>query len=123
MANVVFPDDLADDSVEYREGRKKTVQVNLYERNPVVRQACIDHYGTTCCVCGFDFGKKYGKKCNGMIHVHHLNMVSTNDEEQLIHPVNDLRPVCPNCHMVLHSKKEGCYTLDEVVKMLNSGAE
>jgi DNA invertase Pin-like site-specific DNA recombinase len=25
-----------------------------------------------------------------------------------VDPINDLRPVCPNCHLALHSKKIGC---------------
>ena len=40
----VYPDDYLDDSIEYREGKKKSVVVNTYERNPVARQACINHY-------------------------------------------------------------------------------
>lgn len=118
VPNAIYPDDLPDSSPEYREGRKKTVQVNTYERNPAARQACINHYGVVCYVCGFDFGKAYGSKCDGMIHVHHLKMVSEADEEYIVNPENDLRPVCPNCHMVLHSKKDGCYTIEEVKEML-----
>jgi predicted HNH restriction endonuclease len=116
--NAIYPDDLPDNSPEYREGKKKTVQVNTYERNPAARQACINHYGAVCYVCGFDFGKTYGAKCDGMIHVHHLKMVSESDEEYIVNPIDDLRPVCPNCHMVLHSKKDGCYTIEAVKEML-----
>ncbi|UQZ89713.1 hypothetical protein C4J81_11050 [Deltaproteobacteria bacterium Smac51] len=118
VSNAIYPDDLPDNSSEYREGKKKTVQINIYERNPAARHACIDHYGTTCYVCGFDFGKTYGAQCNGMIHVHHLKMVSGFDEAYIVNPIDDLRPVCPNCHMVLHSKRDGCYTIEEIKKML-----
>jgi predicted HNH restriction endonuclease len=118
VPNAIYPDDLLDNSPEYREGKKKTVQVNTYERNPAARQACINHYGATCYVCGFDFGKTYGSKYDGMIHVHHLKMVSEADDEYTVNPINDLRPVCPNCHMVLHSKREEGYTIEEVKEML-----
>ena len=34
-----------------------------------------------------------------------------------VDPVKDLRPICPNCHVIVH---KGCpvYSLDEVRKML-----
>jgi predicted HNH restriction endonuclease len=118
MPYAVYPDELPDDSPEYREGKKKTVQINVYERNPVARQACINYYGAICYVCGFDFGKIYGIEYDGMIHVHHLKMVSDADEEYIVNPINDLRPVCPNCHMVLHSKRDGGCTIDEVKEMI-----
>jgi predicted HNH restriction endonuclease len=113
----IYPDELPDDSPEYREGKKKSVTVNVYERNPAARQACINRYGSTCYICGFDSGKKYGKDFEGMIHVHHIKMISETDHEYTVDPVNDLRPVCPNCHMVLHSRKNGV-TIDEVRAML-----
>lgn len=113
----VYPDDLLDNSNEYFEGEKKTVLINTYERNPAARKVCIVKYGAICFICGFDFGKVYGDECEGLIHVHHLRMVSKNDGEYILNPIDDLRPVCPNCHMVLHSKKEG-YTIEEVKNML-----
>ena len=115
--NAIYPDDLPDDSIEYREGKKKMIAVNIYERDPRARRACINHYGAKCIICDFDFGKVYSAKCEGMIHVHHLKMVSESDGEYIVNPINDLRPVCPNCHMVLHSKKDG-YTIEEVKAML-----
>jgi len=114
----VYPDENPDDSPEYREGKKKSVIVNTYERSPAARLLCIDHHGAVCAICGFDFGRVYGAECEGMIHVHHLKMISEVDNEYMIDPVEDLRPVCPNCHMVLHSKKDGCYTIEDVKKML-----
>lgn len=113
----IYPDDLPDDSPEYLEGTKKQVLVNTYERNPAARLACIKKYGTVCSICDFDFGKRYGAEFDGMIHVHHLKMVSKADGAYAVKP-EDLRPVCPNCHMVLHSKRDG-YTIDEVKAMLN----
>ncbi|MFI3292606.1 MAG: HNH endonuclease [Rikenellaceae bacterium] len=114
---IVYPDELPDGSREYQEGTKKMVQINTYERNPSARAACIEHYGARCCICGFDFGKVYGKEFDGMIHVHHIQMISKMDGIHHIDPIQDLRPVCPNCHMILHSKSDR-YTLDDVQQML-----
>jgi len=118
MPQFIYPDELPDESKEHREGKKKTVTVNVYERNPDARRACIYRYGAKCFICEFDFGREYGEKCEGMIHVHHLKMVSKADKEYIVDPIEDLRPVCPNCHMVLHSKKDGCYSISEVKAML-----
>jgi predicted HNH restriction endonuclease len=79
------------------------------------------HYGAVCCICGFDFGHKYGEEFTGMIHIHHLKMISEYDDEYVVDPVADLRPVCPNCHMVIHSKQGG-YSLDEVSMKLRESA-
>ena len=115
----IYPDDLPDNSSEYREGKKKVVAINIHERNFAARQACVSHYGNYCFICKVDFGKTYGEECEGLINVHHLKMISETDGEYKIDPIAGLRPVCPNCHMVLHSKsKNECYTIEEVKAML-----
>ena len=118
VPNAIYPDDLPDDSIEYREGKKKMIAVNVHERDPRARRVCINHYGSKCFICDFDFGKVYSAECEGMIHVHHLKMVSESDGEYIVDPIKDLCPVCPNCHMVIHSKKKGIYTVEEVKQML-----
>ena len=37
----------------------------------------------------------------------------------MVNPKTDLIPVCPNCHMILHSKNDGVYSPEEVKNMLN----
>lgn len=100
------------------EGGKKQIIVNAYERNPYARKACIEHYGAKCVVCGFDFSKVYGEDFIGVIHVHHIKPLCEVSEEYIVDPVNDLVPVCPNCHVVIHSKSNGVYTIEEVKKRL-----
>lgn len=87
---------------KYYEGSMKQVNVNSYERNPQARLACINFYGTSCFICGFNFKVKYGDNANGYIQVHHLVPLSQLKKDYLIDPINDLRPVCPNCHAVIH---------------------
>jgi len=36
------------------------------------------------------------------MHVHHLKMLSEIGKNYRIDPIKDLRPVCPNCHSVIH---------------------
>lgn len=88
------------------EGIQKTVTITYYERNRKAREECLKHWGYTCVVCEFDFKKTYGKIGEEYIHVHHLNPISKKKEEYKIDPINDLRPVCANCHAMIHKKKE-----------------
>ena len=99
------------------EGAKKTVTVNKYERSKKNREACIAEFGSNCQVCGFSFGATYGKLGEGCIHVHHLVPVSKMGGEYRINPIEDLIPVCPNCHWMLH-RKEPPYTPQELREIM-----
>jgi 5-methylcytosine-specific restriction enzyme A len=95
------------------EGAVLEVQINSYERNPVARALCIQHYGCACLVCGMNFEKIYGEIGTDFIHVHHLVELSSIGEEYKVDPVNDLRPVCPNCHAMLHRRRPA-FTIEEL---------
>ena len=101
-----------------KEGKKKEYYVSKYERNPVNRMNAIKIHGTKCMVCGFDFEAFYGKAGRNFIEVHHIKPLSDLGEEVVIDPVKDLVCVCSNCHRIIHRKKDGVYTLDEVRNML-----
>lgn len=96
-------DELADDA-NYLEGAKTQITVSAYERNLEARRRCIRHYGATCYVCGFDFADTYGDIGLGFIHVHHLTPFAALAGPHDTDPVADLRPVCPNCHAMLHRR-------------------
>jgi hypothetical protein len=98
---VPAPDEVSD-SESFIEGAARSIVVNAYERNAAARAACIAIYGTVCVICGFDFGKTYGADADGYTHVHHLKPLSMLRKTYKINPKTDLRPVCPNCHAVIH---------------------
>lgn len=99
------------------EGACRTITVNAYERDRRERDACIDHHGAACAVCGFRFGGAYGPEAEGHIHVHHLRPISQAGGEYTLDPIEDLRPVCANCHSVIHLGG-GCRSLQEVCAMM-----
>lgn len=101
----VIPEEVSTPAL-YFEGVSRTVAVNAYERDPRVRKACIEHYGTDCFVCGFDFEDTYGAFGHGFIHVHHVIPLSQIGKSYIVDPLHDLRPVCPNCHAMLHKSPE-----------------
>ena len=100
------------------EGAICRIAVNAYERNPKARQLCIEVYGTSCYVCGFSFGLKYGSIAEGYIHVHHLRPLSEIASDYVVDPIKDLRPVCPNCHAVLHLGNQ-CRSIDEIKELID----
>jgi 5-methylcytosine-specific restriction protein A len=87
---------------QYIEGASKAVTVNTYERNSDARAKCIKHYGYKCAVCDFDFEAAYGTIGKNYIHVHHIVPLSEIRKEYELDPIEDLIPVCPNCHAVIH---------------------
>lgn len=90
------------DETEFPEGGVRRIEVNRYERNPVNRELCLAENGYACRICGFDFEKVYGEIGHHFIHVHHIIPVSKMEKEYMINPLEDLIPVCPNCHAMLH---------------------
>ncbi len=104
---------------EVVEGATESVFVNRFERNAAARAACIEHYGAACRVCDMDFGAMYGSQFEGMIHVHHLVPLSSIRREYTVDPVSDLRPVCPNCHAVIH-RRTPCFSIAEAKALLGA---
>lgn len=100
------------------EGAKKKIYVNAYERNSEARKKCIENHGVICSVCNFDFAKVYGSLGEGYIHVHHLKPLSEIKKEYKVNPIEDLRPVCPNCHAMLHKRKP-TLSISELKKIIN----
>lgn len=109
--------EIIEDDEVYYEGSVTTVKVNKYERNQEARKKCIEKHGCQCKICGFDFEKNYGEAGKGLIHVHHVVPISSIKEEYQIDYEKDLIPVCPNCHAMIHRKKDP-YTCEEIKKML-----
>ncbi len=100
-----FPDEI-ENSPQYPEGAKKQITVNAYERNRAARQKCLDIKGLDCSVCEMSFEQIYGEIGKGFIHVHHIKPLSEIGENYTVNPIEDLSPVCPNCHAMLHRNKE-----------------
>ncbi len=108
----LFPDEL-EPGQKYIEGARKQVRVNAYERDPRARKKCIEYYGFNCFVCGFNFEGRYGDIGKNFIHIHHLKLLALTDGEYELDPIKDLRPVCPNCHAMLH-RTENLISIEEL---------
>ncbi len=108
-----------DEKVTYIEGAVCKVTINAYERSPEARKKCIEWYGATCSVCGVSLDELYGDVARGLIHVHHICPLASIGSKYKVDPIKDLRPVCPNCHAVVH-RRTPPYTVDEVKSFMRS---
>ncbi len=107
------------ESSTFPEGGRKTVIVNNYERSSSARRACLQIYGVSCTVCGMDFESRYGHLGKDFIHVHHVLPLSEIRRDYKVDPRKDLRPVCPNCHEMLH-RRQPVFSIEELRALLRS---
>lgn len=115
-----FPETI-ESSPEIFEGIKKQVSVNKYERSSIARAKCIEAHGHSCKICNFNFEETYGELGKEFIHVHHITPIHSIGKNYKIDYVNDLIPVCPNCHAMLHRQINGkYYSVSELTKLVNS---
>lgn len=105
-----------DENSEYHEGHVRKVKVNKYERSSIARNMCIDYWGVKCLICGMDFEATYGEYGKGFIHVHHLRPLHMVKKDYIVDYKNDLIPVCPNCHAMIHRIPNGEQLAVEEIK-------
>jgi len=102
-----------------KEGKAKEYYGKRYERSPYNRQQAIKYHGLSCNVCGFNFEKIYGARGAEYIEVHHINPISSYEEEQVVDPKTDLITVCSNCHRMIHRKPDDVLTIAAMQALLN----
>jgi 5-methylcytosine-specific restriction protein A len=110
-------DEKLDENI-FREGSKITIEINKYERNVKAKKKCIEHFGRICAVCEFKDYIKFGSEIS-VIEVHHKTPISQYSQEYEINPIEDLIPLCPNCHRAIHSKIPA-YSIDELKEIIKT---
>lgn len=99
--------------VSVMEGDASQITLTRYERSKIARKLCIEsHFPRySCAVCGFNFAEEYGEREGEQyIEVHHVKGHADQSEKNGEHPVdyvNDLVPLCANCHRMAHYLKKG----------------
>lgn len=102
------------------EGKSKLVYSTKYERDITLREKAIEYHGLTCMGCGFNFEKVYGEWGAGFIHVHHTKPLSDGDGERIVNPRTDMVVLCPNCHSMIHRRKNRTLSLNELLLLLKT---
>jgi len=57
-----------------------------------------------CSICNFSFEETYGHLGKGYIEAHHILPVSSLKPNTIV-TINDLVPICSNCHTIIHRSK------------------
>jgi 5-methylcytosine-specific restriction protein A len=99
------------------DGAKKTIIVNRYERDSKYRNKCIKEKGAICEICGCDFSI-YGERGKGFIEAHHCTPLYKIGHEIEI-SLDDLVPVCSNCHSILHRYRDEM-TVEELKEIVHN---
>lgn len=117
-----------DETVVIREGERKTYSTTSYERSSLVRYAAIDYYRQdnnriVCIVCSFDFFETYGEIGRDFIEIHHEKPLFQEDgvarDVFLKDAVKSVKPLCSNCHRMIHRKRTNILTVDELREIIN----
>ena len=110
------------------EGRAETKTSNRRTRSRILRSAAIKKYSDTnghikCCVCGFDFIDFYGEIGKGYIDIHHerpiFQLSNDGNTEFLKDALKNVKPVCPNCHRMLHRNRKHTLTIEELKNIIS----
>ena len=105
------------------EGAITRVEVLRYERSAAARAACLEHFKYRCQVCELNFEERYGEVGRDFMHVHHIVPLHevADIPDYRVDPIKDLRPVCPNCHAMLHRPRDRTLTVEELRDLLQPG--
>lgn len=80
-------------------------------RSRKLREAASEHYRDPdgklpCVVCGFCFEDRYGERGKGFVEIHHERPLyqysDAGVESYLCEAVKRVKPVCANCHRMIH---------------------
>lgn len=96
------------------------------QRSALLRETAIKHYQEAghikCSVCGFDFLDFYGEIGYLYIQIHHEHPICEYENEgttqSLIEAVKNVKPVCANCHCMLHRKSKDVLSIEELKNMI-----
>ncbi len=103
----------SDDAFLGPEGKQRLATHVKYERDPNNRKAALNKHGRACVVCGFRFDRAYGPElARSYIEVHHT--VSITKLGGRPPTVNELIPLCANCHRMAHRRPGEIVPIDEL---------
>lgn len=89
------------------------------ERSPSNRAAALLYHGNKCAACSFLFDEVYTQAhAKGFIEVHHVKPLSAG--EQFVDPLQDLVPLCANCHRMVHRRADTWLTITQLRELLEA---
>lgn len=117
-----------DEKVAVSEGKIDTRTAKIRARSAALRNAAIAYYSEggelRCAVCDFSFAEKYGVLGEGFIEIHHEKPIceyeQDGNEQFISEAVKDVKPLCANCHRMVHRNRKSLLTVDELKQIIAS---
>lgn len=109
------------------EGASTVKQSKTKSRSQRLRKAAIEYYTDTngkisCDVCGFCFEDKYGDIGKDFIEIHHEKPICQYSDEgfesYISEAIKYVKPLCANCHRMIHHNSTRPMTIDELKKVI-----
>jgi len=110
------------------EGNAEEKKVKVKTRSPELRDAAIKYYtekmgALKCYICDFSFEEKYGEHGKGYIEIHHERPVCNYDDKGFSEFLKDavlfVKPLCSNCHRMIHRNTKKPLTIEELKALIN----
>jgi 5-methylcytosine-specific restriction endonuclease McrA len=119
-----------DENIIIQEGRKKLIEAAVYERSSALRNYAIRHFSREdkifCQCCNFNFQDFYGIDIGkGFIEIHHTKPIFKYENEDLEgtlqQAINNLAPVCSNCHRMIHRNRNQPLEIPVLIDIIVNG--
>jgi len=109
-------DEVYEEDNIFIEGLKSRLEeYEYFTRDPEARLKCLKKWGYKCYVCGKNLEDIYGPTGKNVIEVHHEKQIC--EGYRVTDPEKDLKPVCPDCHTIIHTRRP-MYEIKEVSEMM-----
>jgi predicted HNH restriction endonuclease len=115
----VVDEGLEQEATTAMEGLPTTFLGKRYERNKSLRTKAIKYHGVVCFTCDFSFGEMYGEHGAGFIEVHHKIPLAQCNGETEVDFIEDLVPLCANCHRMIHRDPLNPLSVDRLREIVN----
>lgn len=114
--------EIFDETTTIAEGTQAIVKTKVYKRSSKLREKAIQFYTVDdrikCQACCFDFEEFYGDFGKNFIEIHHQKPIFQFDGDDLERTVEEalenVIPVCSNCHRMIHRRREIPLSLEEL---------
>ena len=109
------------------EGKAVSKETVVKKRSKKLRDAAIEHYRHAdeklyCTICGFCFENRYGDIGKDYIEIHHEKPVyqysDDGFESYITEAVEKVKPLCANCHRMIHRNVKRPMTIEELKHLL-----
>jgi hypothetical protein len=123
---MLFDESILEKDISITEGKQRQIKQAVYERSKLLREQAIRFYSKdsriVCSACGFDFAAAYGEYGEGFIEIHHSKPIFSYDDTDIKKTLKDalenVTPLCSNCHRMIHRKHEKMLTVEELREII-----